>query len=463
MEQLIKSEYLQSNKNIKNFLIERLFLNLRNVHFYGEKPFELFLNLLDIKTEDTDGTYDTLLRGEKKVLTEFGSFEATIENIKDLRQNQLVLKLYNATSKNSELSLLSTFFNYLHNPSLKTLQELFYTIQSKMKIYGTSISIHSLQVNWQLEYIINKLHEKTSDKEILKTIQEWGNNFDEFLKYEEKINDVNDVFKNIDFISIDNKHNIDNDTSEINYFYEHIYKKNKLKLSDNLLWAFVFEYRKKKNDISKEIIKEIIKIINDDNDLLSWIKGPSLIYVIGSIDKNELMNLTIDYEFLNVDYPTSIVPPNAVLSAIKNIVDIIKFNQQESSFIKVAFDIVIKQRRLSLKNNIDYNIFFDLEYNDMELKTYGYLLSLIDPEIHTNDNKMERITKFLISRTESNSDIFKHVQTITKINILGGDLIEHLLLEMYRNIKKDSIEDCILASTYENYFQTIFENKVIEV
>ena len=59
--------------------------------------------------------------------------------------------------------------------------------------------------------------------------------------------------------------------------------------------------------------------------------------------------------------------------------------------------------------------------------------------------------------------IFKYTQDIASTHSLKGDLIEHLLLEMYRCLKKDNIEDCVLASKYENTFQNMFENKVIEL
>ena len=464
IEILTKSKSIHSNKMAKNFLIEYLFLN-RQGHHRAEEMSKFFLKLLNV---ETDMKYDSLIE-EDKVLTQIGPFDASIKNIKDLRQNKLLIELYEVTSQNNELSLLSKFFHYLLEPSSKTLCDYFYVIKSKIQSTDIDFSLNPLEFNWQLKYIMKKLNEKISDDEIVQNISKWGNSFEEFKIYEKKLNDTNKILENIDFMKLIYKYDDENTSMSFVDFYEKFNIKENTTLSKFLLLAFIQEFmlsspKNNKNRNYKEVIQRIVEIINDNNDS-RHLKPLSLVLVISLIEKKDIFKLGTDYSILTTDYPLSVLPINLIALAIKNIIDAINFHQEESTLIKTAFEIVMKQRRFGFYDDIiiDYDILFELEHSDVELKTYAYLLSLISPKIHTNKKKMEVIIKFLITRAKSNSNIFKYTQDIISMHFLKGDLIEHLLLEMYKCLKKDNIDDCMLVSKYENTFQNMFENKVIEL
>lgn len=467
IEAFTKSKNIHLNTNAKNFLIEYLFFNIHHHHHHHrrEEISKLLLKLLNI---DTDMKYDSLIE-EAKILTQIGPFDASIKYMKDLRQNKLLIELYKVTSQNNKLSLLSKFFHYLLEPTSITLSDLFYVIKSKIQSIDNEFTFDSLVFNWQLKYIVNKLHEKISDEEIVQTISKWGNSFEEFKIYEKELNDTNKILENIDCINFHYKHENENISMSYEDFYEKFNIKENTTLSKLLLLAFIHEHIwsnsktiQNKNKKYKEVIQKIIEIINDNNNP-RHLKPLSLVLVMSLIEKKDIFKLDTDYSILNTDYPLSVIPRNSLISAVKNIIDAINFYQEENTLIKTAFEIVMKQRRFGLYDDaiINYDILFDLEYNDLALKTYAYLLSLISPKIHTNSEKMEVIIKFLISRAKSDTDIFKYTQEIISMHSLKGDLIEYLLLEMYKCLKKDNIENCILASQYENTFQNMFENKVI--
>ncbi|MDD5548842.1 MAG: hypothetical protein PHI79_04490 [Sulfurovaceae bacterium] len=459
LEAVARSRSIHLNNKAKNFLIEYLFLNFRE-HYRGEDISKLFLTLLNI---EMDMIYDSLIE-EDKILTQIGSFDVSIKNIKDLRQNKLLIELCKATYQNNELSLLYNFFHHLLEPTSKTLNDLFCVIKSKIQYID---NYSSLVFNWQLKYIVNNLREEISDDEIVQTMSNWGNSFEEFKIYEKGLNDTNKILENIDFVNFHYEHDDENISMSFMDFYEK-YKKN-TNLSNLLLMVFINEVvwlnsKNIKNERHKEVIQIIIKIINNNNNS-KQLRALSLVLVMALIEKKDIFKLDIDYSVLDTDYTVSILPRNFIVLAIKNIIDTINFNQEENALIKQAFDIVIRERRFRINDDvvIGYDILFDLDYSDEELKTYGYLLSLISPKVHKDNEKMRMITKFLIFRAKLNSDIFKYTQDIISMYSLKGDLIEHLLLEMYKCIKKDTIESCILASKYENTFQNMFENKVIEL
>lgn len=461
IEALTKSESIRLNKMVKNFLIEYIFLNI-NKHNVRE-VFGLFLKLLNIKI---DIDYDSLIE-ENKILTQVGPFDASIKNIKDVRKNKLIIKLYEVTSKNNELPLLSKYFHYLLEPTSTTLSDFFYILKSKLQSSNNEFAHDLLESNWQIQYIVKMLNKKISDDEILQTMSKCGNSFEEYKIYEKELNDVNKVVENIDFLILNYKYHNENKAISFVDFYGKFNIKKNTTLSQYFLLAFIYEHRRSNNNKTqeyKEAIKKIIEIVNDDNNNSRRLKALSLVLVIALIEKKDIFELDIDLSILDTDYPLSILSEEFIALAIKNIIDTINFHKKESTLIKAAFEIVIRQDRYRrIQAIFDYDKLFELEYEDLELQTYAYLLSLINPKIHTNNEKMKVITNFLISRAKSNTDIFKYTQDIASTHSLKGDLIEHLLLEMYKCLKKDNIENCILASKYENTFQNMFENKVIEL
>jgi hypothetical protein len=457
IEALIKSESLHSNIKAKYFLAEYLFFNIQR--YSEEKISEYFLRLLNI---ETDIKYNSLFE-ENKFLIQIGPFEASIKNIKDLRQNKLLIDLCEITSISNELSLLNKIFNYLLEPTLKTLNDVFYVIKSKIQFI---INTNSLEYNWQLKYVISKLIEKIPDDEILQSISTWGNSLEEFKIYEKELNNTDKVLFNIDFLELIYSHRNAKKVSFIDFYEQFDIEKNP-KLFEYFLLSFVLENRTVNIQDEKKagFLQNIFKILKDNNkDSFNInLNSLSLVLIIALIDKKHLYELKIDFTIFNLDYRLSILREELLELAIKKIIDTISFYQEETDLIKIVFQIIINQRRYRIiGSSISYNILFELEYNKLELKTYGYLLSLIDPKVNTNTQTMKAITIFLISNIKSNNDILKFTQRIISNFSLKGDLIEYLLLEMYKCLKKDNVDDCILVSKYENTFRDIFENKIIK-
>ena len=112
--------------------------------------------------------------------------------------------------------------------------------------------------------------------------------------------------------------------------------------------------------------------------------------------------------------------------------------------------------------DVRFDALLEIKYEDKELKVFGYLSSLVDEKIHNDKNKMEVITNFLLLSVNEKNKIIEYILNLSESNNLKSNLHINLLFEMYRKIKKDSIENCMLASRYENYFKSSFENKVIK-
>jgi hypothetical protein len=462
IEALTKSESIHSNKIAKNFLIEYIFLNINKHH--GREVFGVFLKLLNIKMEIDYGS----LIEEDKILTQVGPFDASIKNIKDVRKNKLLIELHELTSKNNELPLLSKYFHYLLKPTSTTLSDFFYILKSKLQSSNNMFAHDLLESNWQIQYIVKMLNKKISDDEILQTMSKWGNSFEGYKIYEKELNNVNKILENIDYLTLNFRHdNKYNSMYFVDFYEEFDIEKNRA-LSQYLLITFIVENRRlSKKDIMNEnykrVIQRIIEIINNNDDY-GYLNPLSLILAIAILQKTDALKPDTDFSTLDSEYPLSFLSQEIIASAIKNIIDTINFYKEESTLIKAAFDIVIRQERYRIVNSIfDYDMLFELKYKDVELQTYAYLLSLINPNIHTNHESMEVITKFLILRAKSNTKIIEYIQNIASIYSLKGALIENLLFQMYICLKKDTIKSCILASKYENTFQNMFENKIIEL
>lgn len=452
IEALSKSNNL--NQNItKNFLIENLFL-IHKYYPFSKNEDKLFFKLLGI---NTDSTLDSL-KENYAVLAEIGSFNASIIKVKDLRKNQLLIELYNTTKKDKELSLLATFFNYLLNPSSETLKKCFIEMKLKTQI-NHQINLYSLAFNWQLKYIINEIRNDSSEEIVFKNIDKFGNNFEDIIKYEREFYSLDKIFENGSCIQIQKKD--EENSEEIIEFFEEVYLKNKSKFSQELLRKFIFSIREIKNNSQfKQIINEIKTITNTNTNTVIDI---SLVALMSLVEKKELPNIAKN---LNISTETflhlnGILGNEAVNIVIKNIIDLIRFEEKENSLIILIFNILSKNRR-SDYNMYDTNILAKLKYTNKELQIYGYLSALVSKNIYTEKNEMKKITDLLLASTKTHNNIFKNTLDIIMNNNIKGNFVEHLLLEMYKCIDKNSIKNCILASQYENSFKSMFENKVIK-
>lgn len=461
--ELCKFPMLLSNEKAKFFLIENIFTTLQHHIIYSDNStFKVFLELLDIESNEESNIFYP----NKKIFLNIDSFDLFINNIKDYSRNELVLELYKKTSKHDELSFLSSYFDYLLKPSLQTLKEFFYKLKSKIIIYNSRTFLYIFDNNWQLHYIINELLNETSEKEILETMYSWGNNFEDFIEYEKQLTNINNINKNSKYVLVERSEDDFDDDSKIILLYEEVYEKNKLKLDQHFMWTFISEISMNRTIDNKKLHKitnEIINLFNEKNNMSEWIKNISIVAVMSVIDKKELMNLSVNVNLLNLKFSTSYLSHHIVFASINKLIDVIKFTQEANSLIKILFYIVIGFANGRSDDTIDYNILFELKYDNMEIQTYGYLLSLIHPSINTDSNKMTKIKKFLISRALLDIDIFEYTLKIVYGNNLDTDLIKDLLLELYKMIKKDSIPECLLASNYENEFQDMFQNQVIEI
>jgi len=398
---------------------------------------------------------------------EIPGYWVKIYNLKDLRNNQTILELQKNTSENEQLILLHMVLSYLLEPCYDTLQNLVYIIIEKSKTIPADTLYRSFQFNWQVEYIVTQLQKGILENDILEAIKKWGNNYEDYLAFESKLNDVNSIINNLDYLDLVYIHQSINKNSLFDFF-NNFYKKSKSNFSTNLLVIFILTSRnmgfeKEKLIFDDELIEEIIRIINEEN-IENHLRVLGLVIIIGIVEAKRILTLNINFEIPFFEGSISIIAPDIVASSCRNILKVINIDDKKYDLIKVLFLIKAGRGRhfYESTDNNSYSMFLDLDYGDNHhIRMLGYLLSLLDFEIYNDATHMKKISDFLISQLECSNNTFEYIRNIIINNKLNNDLMQTFLVNMYSYIKKENIKNCSLAAQYENDFKTIFENKII--
>jgi len=460
---LSELKILQDNVTIKNVFIEYLFISIINSNYLSTMYSKVLYKLLNIK-------FDLPLNDliiDKSLLMSSGTHEVRIYKIKNLQTNKMIIQLKKVTSENKELFLLSAFFSYCLEPSMETLKEFLSAIQKKESTIDGEFLYGSLGVNWQLNYIGDQLKSGVLELDILNTMAKWGSNYQDFLQYEKELYDINKIEKNLDYLELIYDHKTIPTIKDIEDYYNKFCITMSLQSSYNLLLLFIFMFENKElniNDskINKEIIGKIVEIINNDRTD-SYFKSMAFTLIIGLLKPKEFVELKVDLSKIDIENIHLFINRESIHSAIKNLLTLIKYDNQNSDYIRLLLDLKDDQKMNPDDEKNNYNIFFDLQFDNSEIQTYCYLLSLIDPLIHNDSNKVKKIINFCIDQAISNE--FKHEKFISFIrnNKLSNELIQNFLSEMYKHIKQDSLENCLLAANYQNTLKMIFENKLINL
>lgn len=453
IEALINSNILDKNIDIKLFLVQFIFFNHRFYPF-NHKPQKCFFKLLDIETESTLESF----KEKSFYIAEFNLFKVSMIKIKDLRDNQVLIKVYNSTKKYQELLLLNTLFNYLVHPSIETLKECYHQI--KLEYQSTEkggMYLYAFEFNWQLSYIINAIRNEVSEEVVHQELEEFGMTFDNFIDYERTFDraeiTVNNLKEFMDFELNNDVHIVD--------FYKEVFFKNKKGFSHYLLHEFLF-HKIDNVTLEREIIFEVIELYNDlPSD--AYLKFPVLIKLISLLDMQELLkenfclDLNVEMKFQN--HLIRRIGDNLVSIALQHILNFIYVVRNGNEYVKIIF--MILNQRITLQNN-NLKIMLEISYKNVELKIYGYLLTLVDKSIFEDMNQVNKVMDFLLENIEKYNK-FEDTLNFVRSNSLKGRIIENFLFEVYKRIHKNSIENCKIASTYQDYFKNIFENKVIEL
>lgn len=459
LEKLVDSKSLNKCIEAKYFLIEYLFLYKSNLIDNEKNINKLHSKLLNIDI-DLEWSHYSL---EIKKLLLMGDINFSVRNIRDFNNNPLLLELYDKTSISDKLLLSSSFYKYLLEPSYSTLCSLVDAFFERKK-YGVIFSIGG---NWQIEYISKKINRGLSDREIKSSIKCWGNSFEEFKKFEEELSNIQLSTSNIEYLEVsfirERKINIVD-------FYINYDVKNKPNLFEAFLILLIFTSRDFEIDNSQikaseyyhEILDTILNIINKGQNISEHLKMFATVILLSSADNTYISKLWIDNSILKKNFSPDFLGYKYLSQAIENVLDVISFHKKETFLIETIFNLLVYSYRskLSLEDK-KYNILFDLKYSDNKLKTYGYILSIISSEVNLKVDKMEEVTKFLVEQSKEDCNIIKNIDIVVRNFSLRGDLIEDLLLKVYKNLDKNIIEHCLIASELERNFRIKFENSYI--
>lgn len=466
IEKLAHSESLNKNLEAKYFLIEYLFLNRIYPISYEENINKILFSLLNInKNSDFIN-----LTSESNEVGNLGHIRASIKNIKDFNNNELLLELYSKTSNDNKLLLLSNFYKYLLEPSYTTLCEFIHTIEEKEKnglFFNNANNI--FEFNWQINYIMKKLNIGSSYNEIMTTINDWGHSLIEIKEFENKLNNKELIVDNIAYLDISYLHNDDNNKQIIIDFFI----KYNIKNNPDLFYVFsiliLLTSRNSQIDYIKDnenyhiILDTISDIINKEKSINNNIKIYLTIILLSIAENNYISNMMIDNSIFCKRFSPEIIGTGYFSNSIRNILDVITFNKKETLLIETLFKILTYSSYMPRKNlqNYDYSILLDLKYSNSKLKIYGYILSIISTKVNLNSEKMEKITSFLNSESKKDFMIIKYLNKIIEDFTIRGEFVETLLLKIYKNLNKNNLEHCIIASDLENNFRRIFENSYV--
>ena len=450
----------------KNFLIEFLFLNSESSNVYRANNHldrdKLLFKLLEIETVDNLIS----LRGETKVIKEITSTNISFIKMKDMGNNKLLNDLCTSTSKSKDLSLLFSFFNYLLNPSEKTLKICFSEIKLKKDKLGISINYHLFNFNWQLKYIIKEMRYKSSIEKVYKSIEKFGKNYEDYVLFEENISDDGNIFQNIEYLTIEGMPNSDSRLAIFD-FYEEVYIKNRTKTVEDFLIFFVNNV--KTCDVNHDIEKfnKIMNEVIEENKTTTYpiVKNLVFLRTISHLDESELLKWKdIEYKSILDKVFIPYLLSDILSSIVEKLISVISFTKKENNFIGVLFSILIHDGH-NTSSHVNLNILLELTYKNKELQMFGYLASLIDKRIHQDENKVNRIKDFLLSyfKETKNSKILEYTLNIIERNHIKSDfVINSLFFEIYKVIDKENVDSCLIRARYEKYFKSLFENKVIE-
>lgn len=465
LKSLIESNLLSFHQTAKKFLIEYLFVQIHNRAYYVSNLSNLFFKLLDI---NSDMEYQKVFK-ENTFLCDMAPFKASISNMQNFQQNDLILAMYDSITRIDTLSLVFKFLKYLLDPSANTLFELYNAIKEKMNRYDVQLLFQTVQVNWQINYIIFNLLRNSSKDKIETTMRSWGTTFEDFLEYQKTLNDISLLSSHIDYLVL--KYEFDNSEHNLysQSFYDKYYLHNKNALSGKLVISFIWDYRRSNIEIKdtenqKTAIEEIIKIIKTDNIVLARLKFMSSIVIFSLLSPIEILKYETSFIVTNYKFSIHLFNEYTILKAINNIINLVNFKQQESNLIEFIFNLIINEKKYNNDQECpDYAILYNLTYKNIQLKTYGYLLSLLHIKINNNEEIINKITSHLLDASQQDNNVFIDTLSIIDLCKTKNHLLENLLIQMYKNLKKDTVEDCIVVSKYENVFKNIFENKIIKL